>query len=161
LLLLTATVLLVVPAAASVTVHVADAPGATFVGEQVIADKVAAGAACNETVAVLLTPLRLAVTTAFCVEVTDPAVAWKDAEVAPVATVTEAGTPNRVELLASCTVVFATAALLRVTVQAPAAWELIDAGHVIPLRTGVPVAGCREIVSDFVTPLNVAVTTAL
>jgi hypothetical protein len=98
-----------------VTVH-SEVPGAfTIAGEQVrlLGWAVAARLMTD----CLLMPLRVAVTVAFWVLLTEPEVAEKVALLWPDVTVTLAGTVSNPLLLASVTVVALVAALFKVTVQ--------------------------------------------
>ena len=98
------------------TVHV-DVPGAfTVAGLQLNPLSCATGD--TVTVAVLFTPLRLAVTVTVCVLEAEPAVAEKLPVVAPEATVTFAGTGSAALLLDRVTVIpLPVAALVSVTVH--------------------------------------------
>jgi len=79
-----------------VTVHVAEAPDVMLAGAQASDDT--RGLGVTVTVAVAL-PASVAVTVTACAAVTEPAVAVKPAEVAPVATASDAGTGSADVLL--------------------------------------------------------------
>ena len=87
-----------------------------------------------------------------------PAVTVKVADVAPAATVTEAGVVSSELLSDSVTVVLAVAALLNVTVQVLAALEPRVVG--VHASEESVTAAAKLIVAVFETPLSVAVTTA-
>ena len=87
-----------------------------------------------------------------------PAVTLNVADVAPAATVTEAGVVSRELLSDSVTVVPAVAALLNVTVQVLAALEPRVVG--VQASEESVTAAARLMVAVFETPLSVAVTTA-
>ena len=87
-----------------------------------------------------------------------PAVTVNVADVAPAATVTDAGVVSSELLSDSVTVVLAVAALLNVTVQVLAALEPRVVG--VHASEESVTAAAKLIVAVFETPLSVAVTTA-
>ena len=134
-----------------VTVHVPPRPGATVVGEQVRRESEDGTAAVMVRVAVLLEPLRVAVTVGVWLEVTAAAVAIKVAVVAAEATVTEAGTVKAEVLL-----------LERSTTEPPegAAFERVTVQVVVARIARVVLAHCRDVGVATVTSdkLEVALT---
>jgi hypothetical protein len=143
---------------ASVTVQVVAPPEVRAVGLQASEEKLTA--VVRLIVAVLETPLRVAVTDALCVPEMVPAVAVKEAVVAPAATVTEPGVVNA-ELLSEIVTAAPPlgAAEVRVTVQVLAAPEV----RVVGLQASEErlTGAVRLIAALLETPLRVAVRVAL
>jgi len=115
--------------------------------------------ATSATDAVLETPFNVAVTTAVCADVMVPAVIWKVALEAEVATATEAGVVSKVLLSVSAMDRFCVAIELRATVQTAAALEARDVGEHTSDVSDEGSVKLIEIVFD--VPLEAALTDAV
>ncbi len=154
----TVTLVLLVAAFDSVTVQAEVPLEAIVAGEHASFETVTAGAE-RETEADTVKPFSDALTVALWLLVTVPAWALKVVLVAPLATVTEAGTVNTVLLSDTVTAVLLVAAFDSVTVQVEVAFEEIVEGEHARLETITEVPD-RVTVVDAETPFRVAVTVA-
>jgi hypothetical protein len=113
----------------------------------------------SETDAVFETPLNVAVTTAVCADVMVPAVIWKVALEAEVATATEAGVVSKVLLSVTAMDRVCIAIELRATVQTAAALEATDVGE---HTSDVSDEGSVKLIETvFDVPLDAALTDAV